>query len=46
MKIGCKWDFAKKDGSPRATMRYKARLVAKGYAQRENFDTTRYSRLL
>ena len=31
--IGCKWVFAKKEGS-----RYKARLVAKGYAQKEGVD--------
>jgi len=36
--IGCKWVFAKKDGSTDATMWYKARLVAKSYAQREGFD--------
>ncbi|KAG8502451.1 hypothetical protein CXB51_000402 [Gossypium anomalum] len=34
--IGCKWVFAKKDGSPsKKDVRYKARLVAKGYAQKE-----------
>ena len=31
--IGCKWVFAKKEGS-----RYKARMVAKGYAQKEGID--------
>jgi len=36
--IGCKWVFAKKDGSPDGTMRYKARLVVKSYAQREAID--------
>jgi len=36
--IGCKWVFAKKDGSPDGTMRYKARLVVKGYAKREAID--------
>ncbi|GMI79054.1 hypothetical protein HRI_001574700 [Hibiscus trionum] len=37
--IGCKWVFAKKDGSPsKKDVRYKARLVAKGYAQKEGID--------
>ena len=37
--IGCKWVFAKKDGShSKKDVRYKARLVAKGYAQREGID--------
>jgi hypothetical protein len=36
--IGCKWVFARKDGSPGTAVRYKARLVAKGYAQREGID--------
>ena len=37
--IGCKWVFAKKDGSPsKKDIRYKARLVAKGYAQKEGID--------
>jgi len=32
--IGCKWIYAKKEGSPDSSMHYRARLVAKGYAQR------------
>ena len=37
--IGCKWVYAKKQGSLKEDMvRYKARLVAKGYAQREGID--------
>ena len=37
--IGCKWVYAKKQGSlKKDTVRYKARLVAKGYAQREGID--------
>jgi len=37
--IGCKWVFAKKQGSLQEdAVRYKARLVAKGYAQREGID--------
>ena len=37
--IGCKWIFAKKQGSLQEdAVRYKARLVAKGYAQREGID--------
>ena len=37
--IGCKWVFAKKQGSlQEEAVRYKARLVAKGYAQREGID--------
>jgi len=37
--IGCKWVFAKKQGSLDGDIvRYKARLVAKGYAQREGID--------
>jgi len=37
--IGCKWVFAKKQGSSDGdTVRYKARLVAKGYTQREGID--------
>jgi len=36
--IGCKWVFAKKDGSPDATVCYKARLVANDYAQREGIN--------
>ena len=36
---GCKWVYAKKQGSLQEDMvRYKARLVAKGYAQREGID--------
>ncbi|KAE8732000.1 Fatty-acid-binding protein 2 [Hibiscus syriacus] len=38
-EIGCKWVFAKKDGShSKKDVRYKARLVAKGYAQKERID--------
>jgi len=37
--IGCKWVYAKKQGSLKENMvRYKVRLVAKGYAQREGID--------
>ena len=37
--IGCKWVYAKKQGSLKEDMvHYKARLVAKGYAQREGID--------
>ena len=37
--IGCKWVFAKKEGSQgKDSVRYKARLVAKGYAQKESID--------
>ncbi|KAE8709887.1 Tubulin beta-2 chain [Hibiscus syriacus] len=37
--IGCKWVFAKKDGShSKKDARYKARLVAKGYTQKEGID--------
>ena len=37
--IGCKWVYAKKQGSLKGdTVRYKAKLVAKGYAQRECID--------
>jgi len=37
--IGCKWVYAKKQGSLKGdTVRYKARLVAKGYALREGID--------
>ena len=37
--IGCKWVYAKKQGSLKEdSVRYKARLVAKGYAQREGID--------
>ena len=36
--IGCKWVFAKKEGSLNVSVQYKARLVAKGYAQREGID--------
>ena len=39
MAIGCKWVYAKKQGSLKGDIvRYKARLVAKGYAQREDID--------
>ena len=44
--IGCKWVFAKKEGSQAATVRYKARLVANGYAQRNMLIIMRYSCLL
>lgn len=36
--IGCKWVYAKKEGSQMNQVRYKARLVAKGYAQKEGID--------
>ena len=36
--IGCKWVYAKKDGSPDGIVHYKARLVAKGYALRDGID--------
>ncbi|KAE8708956.1 hypothetical protein F3Y22_tig00110332pilonHSYRG00622 [Hibiscus syriacus] len=37
--IGCKWVFAKKDGShSKKDVRYKAQLVAKGYSQKEGID--------
>lgn len=36
--IGCKWVYAKKEGSQENEVRYKARLVAKGYAQKEGID--------
>ena len=36
--IGCKWVYAKKEGSPDDSVHYKARLVTKGYAQREGID--------
>ena len=36
--VGCKWVFAKKEGSPGEDVRYKARLVAKGYAYNEGID--------
>ena len=37
--IGCKWVFAKKQGSRDGdTIRYKARLVTKDYTQRESID--------
>ena len=37
--IGCKWIYAKKEGSSeKANVRFKARLVAKGYAQKEGID--------
>ena len=36
--IDCEWVFAKKEGSPDASVRYKARLVVKGYAQREGIS--------
>jgi len=37
--IGCRWVYAKKQGSLKDdTIRYKVRLVAKGYAQREDID--------
>ena len=39
--IGCKWVYAKKQGSLNEDIvRYKARLVAKGCAQREDIDYT------
>ena len=37
--IGCKWVYAKKQGSlKKDIVCYKARLVAKGYAQREGIN--------
>jgi len=36
--IGCKWVFAKKDGTSDGIVHYKARRVAKVYAQRECID--------
>ena len=37
--IGCKWVYAKKEGSSgKEGVRFKARLVAKGYAQKEGID--------
>ena len=37
--IGCKWVYAKKQGSLKGdTIRYKARLVGKDYTQRESID--------
>ena len=36
--IGCKWVYAKREGSPDGIVRYKIRLVANGYAQREGVD--------
>ena len=37
--IGCKWVYAKKQGSLKEDIVcYKARLVAKGYVQREEID--------
>jgi len=37
--IGCKWVYAKKQGSLKEDIvHYKARLVAKGYAQREGIN--------
>ena len=36
--IGCKWVYAKKQGSREGDVRFKARLVAKGYAQKEGVD--------
>ena len=36
--IGCKWVYAKKEGSPDGSVRYNARLVAKDYAQREGVE--------
>ena len=36
--LGCKWVYAKKEGSPDGSVLYKARLVTKSYAQREGID--------
>jgi hypothetical protein len=37
--IGCKWVYAKKEGTPGANgIRYKARLVANGFSQKEGVD--------
>ena len=36
--IGCKWVYAKKEGSLSEGVRFKARLVAKGYAHLEGVD--------
>ena len=37
--IGCKWVYAKKQGSLKDNIvRYKARLATKGYAQREGIE--------
>ena len=46
-EIGCKWVYAKKQGSHQEDMvQYKARLVAKGYAQGKELTTMRYFLLL